>query len=345
MPGRVSREGDGGAGAPVSVSGLGSGPEFDRIRRFLAGARGGGPAVRVGPGDDCAVVTGAGIALSADMSVEGVHFRRDWLAPEEIGWRATSAALSDLAAVAARPVGVLCSLAVSDADAGEMAERVMVGVREAAEAAGGALLGGDLTRSPGPLVLDVTVVGESAAPVLRTGARPGHELWVTGELGAPGFAVAALLAGRQPEPAVRDRFARPVPRLAEALWLVERAPLGALIDLSDGLGGDAGHVATASGVALELERAAIPIHPAVLTGAATREEALAHAMSGGEDYELCLTAPGGALEPLRAAFEREHGVRLTRVGRVAEGSGLFWMDGGTRAPLGAGGYQHFRGDP
>ena len=114
---------------------LGPGAEFDLIRRFLPHApRLGRSDLLVGPGDDCAVVTGDGIALSVDMSVEGVHFRRDWLAPFEIGHRAASAALSDLAAVAARPIGVLVALALPEADAGDFAVEVMDGVRSAAPA-------------------------------------------------------------------------------------------------------------------------------------------------------------------------------------------------------------------
>src|SRR5690606_14592184 len=133
---------------------LGPGPEFDLIRQFLARAGAtaspAADAVQVGPGDDCTVVDG--IALSTDLSVEGIHFRREWLEPEEIGYRAAAAALSDLAAVAAQPIGVLCSLACAGDDAAAYGPRVMDGVRSAAADVGAALLGGDLARSPGPLL-------------------------------------------------------------------------------------------------------------------------------------------------------------------------------------------------
>jgi thiamine-monophosphate kinase len=137
--------------------GLGPGREFDLVRAFLAaGGAEDNPDVTVGPGDDCAVVTGNGIALSSDMAVEEVHFRRDWSPPEVIGYRAATAALSDLAAMAARPIGLLASLAAPENDAGEFAERLMAGVREAAGDAGGVLLGGtwcalrDLSWSTSP---------------------------------------------------------------------------------------------------------------------------------------------------------------------------------------------------
>jgi thiamine-monophosphate kinase len=320
---------------------LAPGPEFDLIRRFLPPPQR-RPDVRVGPGDDCAVVAGDGIALSTDMSVEGVHFRRDWLSPEEIGWHAAAAALSDLAAVAARPIGVLVSLAVAEADAGAFAEALMRGVREAAAATGAALLGGDLTRSPGPVVIDVTVVGEAPHPVLRSGARPGDELWVTGALGAAGLAVARLLAGEAPPPDARARFARPIPRTAEAVWLAARGLPRAMLDLSDGVAGDAAHLAAAGGVALLLDAAAIPVHPAVLRFLQNGDAALQLAAGGGEDYELLFAAAPSAVAPHVEGFRAEFGVPLTRVGRVAEGEGVWW-DGGENPPrpVGRRGFQHF----
>ncbi len=320
---------------------LAPGPEFDLIRRFLPPSEG-RPDVRVGPGDDCAVITGNGIALSADMSVEGVHFRRDWLSPQEIGFRAAAAALSDLAAVAARPIGVLVSLAVPEADAGSFAEALMRGVQEAAEATGGVLLGGDLTRSPGPVVIDVTVVGEAPHPVLRSGSHPGDELWVTGTLGGAGAALARLRAGEAPPADARARFARPTPRTAEAAWLAARTLPCAMIDLSDGIAGDAAHLAAAGGVALLLDREAIPVHPAVFGLSPVRESALQLATGGGEDYELLFTAVPASVAPHLDAFRTEFGISLTRVGRVAVGEGVAW-DGGENPPrrLDRGGFQHF----
>lgn len=324
---------------------LAPGGEFDLIRRFLPHApRFGRDDVRVGPGDDCAVVVGNGIALSSDLSVEGVHFRREWLSPFEIGCRAASAALSDLAAMAARPIGVLASVAVAEDDADEVAVQLMEGVQNAVERVGGVVLGGDLTRSPGPLLVDVVVVGEAPEPVLRSGAEPGQEVWVTGELGAAAVCVARLLRGERPDEDAIERFECPVPRVHEALWLRERGVMRAALDLSDGLAGDAGHLAAASGVAVVLEADRIPVHPAVTRDTATPEAALAYAVSGGEDYELCFCAPAGAVEPLADEFEAEFGVRLTRVGLVEPGLGVFWRRAdGEREPVGEGGFQHFGG--
>jgi thiamine-monophosphate kinase len=325
--------------APVRLA---PGPEFDLIRRFLAGGAGERADVRVGPGDDCAVVAGNGIALSSDMSVEGVHFRRDWLAPQEIGWRAAAAALSDLAAMAARPIGILVSLAAPAGDAGDYAAAVMAGCREAAEVAGGVLLGGDLTRSPGPLVVDVTVVGEARDPVLRSGARPGQEVWVTGELGGAAACVEALLAGRMPDPAARERFARPVPRVREAQWLLGLGLPTAMVDLSDGLAGDAAHLAAASGVAVLLAPELIPVHPSARER--SRARTLRRALGGGEDYELCFAAPLGTVPPHAEAFMRTFGVRLSCVGRLGGGDGVWFVDAeGHRRPTRVAAWQHFGG--
>lgn len=296
---------------------LGPGGEFDLIRRFLERNAAPGPEVVVGPGDDCAVIAAPRTAISVDLAMEGVHFRREWLAPEEIGYRATAASLSDLAAMAATPIGVLASLAVPPDEVPEFAVRVMDGVREGVESYGGTLLGGDLVRSVGPLVLDVVALGSAPDPVLRSGARPGDELWVTGELGGAAAAVAAWLAGEEPDPAARHAFAHPEPRVREALWLAERGALSALLDLSDGLAGDVRHLAVASEVGILIDAARVPVHSA----AARTGRGLALALSGGEDYELCFAAPPGVIGPLAAEFRETFALTLYQIGEVVRGAG------------------------
>jgi len=294
------------------VSRLGPGAEFDLIRRLLDGASGHHPGVRVGPGDDAAIVIGENIAISTDMVVEDVHFRRSWLAPNEIGYHATAAALSDLAAMAARPIGVLASVAIGPGDETDFASDLMAGVIEAADAEAAILIGGDVTRSPGPLVLDIVVVGDARAPVLRSGAAAGDDVWVTGSLGAAAAAVTAWLQGREPPAAARAAFARPRPRTREALWLVERQLPTAMIDVSDGIAGDAAHLGAASGVRIVLQAAAVPV---------ARESELALAVAGGQDYELCFTAAPGAVQRVAGEFSSRFGVPLTLVGSVEAGAG------------------------
>jgi thiamine-monophosphate kinase len=312
---------------------LGGGGEFDVIRRILAGSSATlAPGVIVGPGDDCAVLE-HGIVVTIDMTVEGVHFRREWLSAEAIGWRAAAAALSDVAAMAATPIGVLVAIASEPADADEFLPAVMAGARESASAAGAALIGGDVTRTTGPFIIDIAAIGRSERPVLRSGARPGESVWVTGVLGGAAAAVAAWSDGRFPDAGAIEAYAHPRPRIAEALWLAERAEPSAMIDLSDGLAGDAGHLAAASGVRIAIEAALVPVHEAA------REDRLL-ALSGGEDYELCFTGEVEKVEPLVAAFADTFGLALTRVGRVHEGKGISLTDAAGRT-IERAGYSHF----
>ena len=315
---------------------LGPGAEFDRIRAAIA--RGGElpPAVRVGPGDDAAVIEG-GWVLSSDLCVEDVHFRRNWLSDPEIGYRATAAAFSDLAAMAATPLGALVSIAVPES--GVDLDELQVGVSEAAQACGGVILGGDLSRSPGPLMLDIVVVGRTSWPVLRNGAEVGGDIWVTGRLGASAAAVHAWQQGGEPSPEARAAFARPAPRIVEACCLVEQECVDALMDLSDGLAGDVGHMAAASGVKVVLDAGAIPIADAALV-ALGGEGALEAALHGGEDYELLFVTGPGAVDV--AYFENRFGLDLTCVGHVLEGEGV-WLDRGDGAPqpIERAGFDHF----
>jgi thiamine-monophosphate kinase len=316
---------------------MGRGAEFDLIRRFL-GQGGPLPAeVLVGPGDDAVVLEG-GWVLTVDVAVEDVHFRRAWLSDREIGYRAAAGALSDLAAMAARPVGLLVSLAAPRGGRVDV-EAVHAGIRQMGEAVGAPVIGGDLSRSPGPLVIDVVAVGRSERALLRRGAEPGDEVWVTGSLGASAAAVRLWEEGGSPSPELREVFARPRPRIAEARALADRGAPRALIDISDGLAGDAGHIAAASGVRITLEASAVPVSPAAVA-ALGADRAFELALHGGEDYELCFVARPGAVDA--AAFLRAEGVPLTRVGWVSEGEGVWIHDWeGETHPVARGGFDHW----
>jgi thiamine-monophosphate kinase len=218
----------------------------------------------------------------------------------------------------------------------------MEGAAAAAAGVNAVLLGGDVTRTHGPLVIDVVVVGNALRPALRSGAMPGDAVWVTGELGAAAAAVRVLQRGETPDPAARLVFALPTPRTAEAAWLARHGVINALIDLSDGLAGDVGHIAAASAVRIILDARAVPIHPAAQAEAAGADDALRLAIAGGEDYELCFAAPPGAVEPLVPAFVETFALRLSRVGIVQQGSGVLLRDpDGQLSELSAPGYDHF----
>lgn len=305
-------------------TGLGPGREFDVVRRLLALW---GDAAS-GIGDDAAVLdvpAGERLVVSADSTVEHFHFRREWLDAQSVGWRATASALSDLAAMAATPLGVLVSISLPESWRDDL-EALARGIGDAVAAAGTTIVGGDLTAA-NELAIAVTVLGHAAAPLTRAGAREGDTLYVTGRLGGPRIAIEALLRGEEPHPAALARFERPVPRLAEARWLAAHGAHAA-IDVSDGLAGDAAHLAAASNVSIELRLDALP----VIRGVAPLE-----AFASGEEYELLVAAP--TIDT--AAFERDLGVPLTAIGRVKRGAPeVVALLEGKRVAL-PGGFDHF----
>ena len=318
---------------------LGPGAEFDAVRALLErwGTR------ATGIGDDGAVLdvpAGSRLVVSTDSTVEEVHFRRGWLSPEEIGWRATMAALSDLAAMGAAPLGVLLALTVPR-DWREALDRVAQGIGDAAVQAGAPIVGGDVTDGD-RLALALTVLGHAPRPLSRGGARAGNTLFVTGRLGGPGAALAAWERRTEPSDAVRARFAHPEARLAAGQWLAAHRATAA-IDISDGLSGDAGHLAAASGVRCVLQLEAVPC----LAGVSLRD-----ALVSGEEYELLVAAPiaGGAerarvaREEFSAAFAAANGgLLLTAIGRVEPCVGpgeVVAEERGVPVPL-PGGHDHF----
>jgi thiamine-monophosphate kinase len=286
---------------------LGTGAEFDAIRAMLHEW---GPRAS-GIGDDAAVLDvppGQRLVVSTDASFEGVHFRREWLSAQEIGARAVTAALSDLAAMAAAPIGLLLALGVPEEWQQELDE-IARGVGHAAGEADCPIVGGNVTRAR-QLSLTITVLGAAERPLRRDGARDGDLVFVTGRLGGPGAALDALQAGRVPDAGHMERFASPRARLREARWLAD-AGAHAAIDISDGLGADLTHLARASDVTIELEVDRIPCVDDV-----TREETLA----SGEEYELIVAFPPAAPPDVRS-FEARFGIPLSRIGVVRPASG------------------------
>ena len=317
---------------------LGPGPEFDRIRAIVRAL---GDRAE-GLGDDCAVLPGSNEALcvSTDVAVEGVHFRLDWLSLEEAGWRAVAAALSDLAADGAAPAGVLTGV-IAPAGSGEAALlELMRGAGAAAAAAGTRIVGGNLASGSGGWTVSVTVLGRAPRPVTRAGAMAGNRLWVTGVLGGARAALEAWRRGDEPDPAAREAFARPSPRLAAGRWLADHGAR-AMLDLSDGLAGDAGHLAAASKVKLEIELDLVPVHPATIAASArlgVRVQELA--ATGGEDYELLAAMPAEFGDADVRTFERATGLALTCIGRVVRGRGVRLTLAGEARSLA--GFDHFR---
>lgn len=308
--------------------GLGPGSEFDLVRAM---ARRWGD-LAIGIGDDAAILdipSGERLVVSTDASLEGVHFRRGWLTPREIGARATAAALSDLAAMAATPRGILIALALPAEWVGDV-EAVADGIADVARATGTWIVGGDITRAT-QFGITCTVLGSAVTPVRRDGLAPGDRLYVTGVLGGPSAALRALERGEEGEPSHRERFARPRPRLAEALWLAQHG-VRALIDISDGLASELRHLAVANAVELRIDVERIPV---------MRGCTLADATRGGEEYELIVGSPH-ALDV--DTFARTFALPLSEIGRAhpaEEGNVVARRgDGGARVDLGLG-HDHF----
>lgn len=306
---------------------LGRGREFDAIRTLLG--RWGDRAV--GVGDDAAVVRvprGDALVASVDTAIENRHFRDDWLTPREIGYRAVTAALSDLAAMAAQPLGILLALALPERWSTHL-PAIADGVGDAIAAAGTTILGGNLASAE-LLCLTTTVLGAAFAPLRRSGLQPGDSIYVTGRLGGPGAAVAAWNSGHRLHDEHRQRFAHPVARLREARWLADRGA-NAAIDISDGLAADLEHLAAASAVGLDIDLDLLPMLDGVNGPVA--------AASSGEEYELVVGAPGDA--SLDASeFERTFGIPLTAIGRaVPRESGLVFRRGAERVAKPSG-YDH-----
>jgi thiamine-monophosphate kinase len=284
---------------------------------------------QIGVGDDAAVVTlgGSQLVATADLLIDGVHFDTSQHAIERIGRKSLAVNLSDLAAMAAKPVGCLVSLALPRGGAGgvttqQLAMRLVEGMAPLAEEFGCPIIGGDTNVHDGPLVINVTAFGEPTerGVVRRNGARPGDVLLVTGKLGGS-------LAAKQFD------F---TPRIREAFALHVAAPLHAMMDLSDGLSLDLNRLCEASGVGAIVEAEAVPISIAAkLTG----EAALDHALSDGEDFELLIAV---ALEDAaRLLADAPVACGLTRIGEMIAGSGVSLRLGdGSITPLEAKGYQH-----
>lgn len=301
------------------------GAEFDLVRRLLARWRDRADGI----GDDGVVLSGLDhgkTVISTDASVENVHFRRDWLEPREIGYRATAAALSDLAAMAASPRAILLALTVPENWRDDV-DAIADGIGDAAEQSGARIVGGDLSEGQ-HLAIVVTVIGTAERTMTRSGARVGDRVYVTGTLGGPGAAVAALLNGRRPSAADQHRFAHPVPRVREAEWLLSHGATAGT-DISDGLVADLENIAIASGhgIAINLDR--VPSVEAV----SSRDAA-----GSGEEYELAITA-SNSLDT--KAFEAEFGLPLTEIGKVDDQPGVRAFENGSEVKPPAG-YVHFK---
>lgn len=292
--------------------------------------------VIVGPGDDAAVIEperGALEVLTTDALVEGIHFDRSFVPPEAIGHRALAVNLSDLAAMGARPRAALLSLVLPDALEIAVLDGMLDGFTTLAGRHHVTLIGGNITRSPGPLMIDVTAIGSVRRRRIlrRAGSRPGDEVYVTGVLGGAGAGLRALQHSAVAQGPGVDRFLWPEPRVRAGSLLGANRAATACVDLSDGFADGVRQLATASGVGISIDAAALPL----------LDSGVDEALAGSDDYELLFTVRPSQRGRLRGVRNGLGELPITKIGVVTKDPALVLRTAAGDRPLPAG-YEHFR---
>ena len=332
---------------PSSVADVGEHALIARVRDRVPPAPG---WVAVGLGDDAAVIVPERNALevvTTDALVEGVHFDRAFTPPAAIGHRALAVNLSDLAAMGASPRAALLSLVLPPGLPLADFEAMVDGFMALAAAHGVALIGGNITRSPGPLIVDVTAMGtvRPRRVLTRSGARPGDEVWVSGDIGSAAAGLQSLSAGPGEGAhmaACEAAFLEPQPRVRLGTLLGRNRAASSCVDLSDGLADGLHQLAGASGMGLEVESAAVPVTAAARSWFEARGlDPVTAAITGGDDYELLFTVRPKGRSRFETARRQARGLRLTKIGIVRRGPGVSIVRGGIAGPAPSG-YVHFQ---
>jgi thiamine-monophosphate kinase len=300
-----------------------------------------GNRVLTGIGDDCAVLRlppGHEVLVTTDFSLEGIHFRREWHAAESVGHRCLTRGLSDIAAMGGEPIAAFLSLAMPRDLPQKWVDAFMRGFLTLARRFEVSLAGGDTAESPDGILADIVVLGSvpRGEAILRSGARPGDRIYVSGTLGGSAATLERMRAKPKPKLNPRDFAAHffPEPRLRLGRALREKRLASAMIDVSDGLSTDLAHICEESGVGAEIEKESIP---RAVIGKPAQEVDVRFALHGGEDYQLLFTVPRGRRLPARIA-----GVPVTQIGHIIRGKKVFiTTKSGEVKELGASGWQHF----
>ena len=303
--------------------------EFELIAR-LTKSLPANKSVVTGAGDDCAVLDFGLpeklILFKTDAVVEGVHFTKN-TPPEKIGRKALARCLSDIAAMAGRPVAALVTLGLPEKFEPEFVAQIYDGLNALAEKSGVAIVGGETTTNPGRIFISIALLGTvpRGKQILRSGAKVGDVIFVTGELGG----------------SLAEKHLEFEPRLEEARWLAEHFSIHAMIDLSDGLAGDLRHILKASGVGAELLKSAVPISREAKLQA-QKKPPFAAALTDGEDFELLFTVAGGDAVKLLDAWKKEFSkLKLSCIGKIVAKEGVIIHDKTGSHKLNANGYVHF----
>ena len=325
-----------------------------RVIEIIRQAATQGTGVRVGIGDDCAVLepsAGRLVLATTDLLVEDVHFRRRYATAADVGWKSLAVNLSDIASMGGRPRWALVALACPEGVTVEEAEAFFTGLLELARAHDVAVVGGDTSASPRGWIVNVTLLGEAApASVLRSTAKSGDVIAVTGTLGRAAAGFAVLERGTTPAgvaPTALDQVKaahlRPRPRVREGQWLAATGGVTAMIDLSDGLATDLGRICEESRVGARVDLARLPLDAAArAVAAAVGGAALAWATGGGEDYELLVTCHPRAFTRLADGVAAATGTPLTAIGEITpEQGGVRYTDAAGHEVAVARGFEHF----
>jgi thiamine-monophosphate kinase len=307
------------------------------------------PWVTVGPGDDAAVIEparGALDVLTTDALVDGIHFDLRFVPPDAVGYRALAVNLSDLAAMGAEPRAALLSLLLpDDLDVG-IVDGIVAGLLDLAARYRVALVGGNITRTTGPLAIDVTATG-SVRPrriLTRGGAKPGDEIYVTGALGSAAVGLELLKAGIEAAGNQRscvERYLRPDPRLRAGMLLGRNRAASSCMDLSDGLGNAVHQIAEASGVGMKIDADGLPITDEVRAWHRdTGRDLLTTVLDAGDDYELVFTTRSSQRGRLRSVRKQIGALPVTRIGVVTKARDVLLSRQGSTHELPRG-YEHF----
>ena len=291
-------------------------------------------------GDDCAVVAipvGHQALITTDFSLEDIHFKRGWHPPESVGHRCLARGLSDIAAMGGEPLAVFLSLALPGDLAQSWVDGFLRGFLRLSSSFKVSLAGGDTAQSPAGVMADIVALGSvpKGKAVLRSSARAGDRIYVTGELGGSAATLDSLSRGKKLRPSEFPRHFHPIPRIEIGRFLRERGLASAMIDISDGLSTDLGHICEESRVGAEVESDAIPI---AMVGKPARTIDLRFALHGGEDYELLFTAPSAKKVPSQIS-----GVAIRQIGRVTRGRKVWLRDrNGRKQQFVPQGWEHFK---
>jgi thiamine-monophosphate kinase len=308
------------------------------IRRLTRRRATGAKRLIAGIGDDCAVLripAGHDTLVTTDFSLEGVHFRREWDSPQNIGHRCLTRGFSDIAAMGGEPVAAFLSLALPARTPQRWADGFLKGLLKLANEFGVPLAGGDTSQSPDKILPDIIVVGSvpKSKAILRSGAHPGDRIYVTGELGGAAAELDELCSTRQRTISRRSSIL-PQPRINVGRLLRERGIATAMIDISDGLSTDLSHICDESGVGAQVWANAIP-----RAQFRRRQVDLRFALHGGDAYELLFTTPKRTIVPASIG-----GVKITAIGEITRNKSIFLLRGdGSRTVLDPQGWEYFRG--